>query len=186
MSFKLAFSYPIVGLYLIGIVGCAPPQSNTTAAKSSNHSVTVIEPTKSLDTTSEYALNRDELGRALRGYDPVAYFQTGQATPGKEAYRLIWQDAIWSFSSLENRDAFAQEPERYAPANGGYCTFGIVLSKKFDGDPEVWLIHDGRLYVFLNVDVQEAFLQDEPGNFSRVSTNWPLIKDKSPKSLQSS
>ncbi|MEO0827061.1 MAG: YHS domain-containing (seleno)protein [Cyanobacteria bacterium J06639_16] len=177
------FKYTVLGLCLITISGCTSHQKSKLAVAPNTSEIQVITPIDSEATPSKYALNRDELGRALRGYDPVAYFEDGQAIPGKEAYKLEWQEAIWSFSSSDNRDTFASNPERYAPANGGYCTFGIVLSKKFDGDPQIWLIHEQKLYVFLNSDVKTTFLQDELGNFNRVSNNWPLIKDKSPEAL---
>ena len=93
---------------------------------------------------------------------------------------------IISWPSKEAALAFMSDPEKYAPANGGYCTFGVVLAKKFDGDPEVWSVHDDRLHVFLNQEVKEKFLQDEPGNLVRVAENWPIIRDKSPEELEAS
>ena len=67
--------------------------------------------------------------------------------------------------------------EKYAPKNGGYCTFGVVLKKKFDGDPNVWHVKDDSLYVFLNDEVKKKFLADEKGNLEKVTANWPEIKD---------
>ena len=49
------------------------------------------------------------------------------------------------FSSDENLALFRANPEQYAPRIGGYCTFGIVLQKKFDGDPQCWLTTDSRV-----------------------------------------
>lgn len=129
------------------------------------------------------ALNADVQGRALRGYDAVAYFESQDAVMGDAAWTVSWQGADWHFSSAENQAKFADNPERYAPENGGFCTFGIVLAKKFDIDPTVWIIREQGLYVFLNEEVKEKFLQDEPGNFQRVQANWPLIRDKSPEDL---
>ncbi|MEM9220753.1 MAG: YHS domain-containing (seleno)protein [Cyanobacteria bacterium P01_F01_bin.150] len=128
-------------------------------------------------------LNLDEEGIALRGYDPVAYFTEGEPVKGQKNYSFVWNDATWYFATAENRDLFSQEPEKYEPANGGYCTFGIVLRKKFDGDPQVWSVIKSRLYVFLNEDVQQKFLQDSTGNLQKVSANWPTIQFKAPEEL---
>ena len=128
-------------------------------------------------------MNLDEEGIALRGYDPVAYFTEGEPVEGQKTHSFVWNDATWYFATAENRDAFSQDPEKYAPANGGYCTFGIVLRKKFDGDPQVWSVLKSRLYVFLNEDVQQKFLQDSAGNLQRVSANWPIIQFKDPEEL---
>ena len=133
---------------------------------------------KSADKVERRALNFDENGRALRGYDPVAYHTAGKAVAGADAHNYKWMGATWQFASAENRDAFAKDPGKYAPENGGFCTFGVVLGKKFDGDPQVWHVKDDGLFVFLNAEVKGKFLQDEPGNMAKVKTNWPNIKDK--------
>lgn len=130
-------------------------------------------------------LNLDERGRALRGYDPVAYFQDGKAVAGDPEIRETWQGGEYFFTTEENRQAFVARPETYLPSHGGYCTFGIVLEKKFDGDPEVWLIRNDQLHIFLNREVQEKFLNDEEGNLARVEANWPRIRDKTPSELES-
>ena len=128
-------------------------------------------------------LNVDELGRAVRGFDVVAYHQGGQAVSGDGAFSHRWGDADWLFSTAENRDAFAQEPERYAPANGGYCTFGVVLKKKLDVDPEIFLVEQDQLYLFLNPEVKEKFMADKDGNLQLVSAQWPEIAAKHPNEL---
>ena len=136
--------------------------------------------------TTNHSINIDEKGRALRGYDPVAYFIDGEPVEGSQEFSFEWENAKYYFATAENRDKFISNPTQYAPANGGYCTFGVVLAKKLDGDPEVWSVHNERLHVFLNLEVQEKFLQDEPGNLKRVAENWPLIQDKSPEELEAS
>ena len=57
---------------------------------------------------------------AIKGYDTVAYHTKGRALKGKSAFSYEWNDAIWQFSSAENRDLFAATPERYAPKYGGF------------------------------------------------------------------
>ncbi len=128
--------------------------------------------------------NLDELGFAIHGYDPVSYSQEGGPVLGKQDFQTTWGGAKWRFSTNENLQSFQADPEKYVPANGGYCTFGVVLGKKFDGDPQVWSSNEGRYHLFLNEDVKEKFFQDTEGNFSKVSSNWPGIKAKSPTELE--
>ncbi len=130
-------------------------------------------------------LNVDEQGRALRGFDAVAYHLEGKAVTGAPEFSHTWRGVPWLFAKQANRDAFATEPERYAPANGGYCTFGVVLKKKLDIDPEIFLVEDELLYLFLNHEVQEKFLGDKEGNLSMVTSHWPEIADKHPEELVS-
>ncbi|MEM0981427.1 MAG: YHS domain-containing (seleno)protein [Cyanobacteria bacterium P01_H01_bin.58] len=159
-------------------------QSPQQSAAPLNADTPTAQPEAVEPSTNSYSVNIDEEGRALRGYDPVAYFTDGEPVEGSPELSFQWNGAEFHFATAANRDKFVSNPEQYAPANGGYCTFGIVLAKKFDGDPEVWLVHDDRLHVFLNPEVKEKFLQDEPGNLSKVAENWPIIQDKSPEELE--
>jgi len=167
-------------------LGCMP-QESATVIQSSSESTT--QPTTESEAASvdpkikRIRINVDEKGVALRGYDPVTYFVEKKAVKGQEEFNFSWNNAQWHFASVENRDKFAEDPEKYAPANGGFCTFGIVLAKKLDGDPEVWSLLSDRLYVFLNEEVKEKFLQDVSGNLETIKTNWPKIEDKPPEEL---
>ncbi|NEQ52588.1 MAG: YHS domain-containing protein [Leptolyngbya sp. SIO3F4] len=178
-------SFPLPSLFVLGVLalvmsGCRiQPEGSNADSSQANLSQTEI-----LQSFSHLVhMNLDEEGIALRGYDPVSYFTEGEPIKGEEAHSFVWNDATWYFATAENRNLFSQNPEQYAPANGGYCTFGIVLRKKFDGDPQVWSVIKSRLYVFLNEEVQQKFLQDSTGNLQKVSANWPVIQFKSPEDL---
>ena len=62
----------------------------------------------------------DREGLAIRGTDPVAYFTDNKAVKGDPNIAHDWQGAKWLFASAKNRDAFAKQPEKYAPQYGGY------------------------------------------------------------------
>lgn len=62
-----------------------------------------------------------ESGKAIRGYDPVAYFSEQKPVLGKETYKYAWNNATWYFSSQQNLDLFKVNPAKYAPQYGGYC-----------------------------------------------------------------
>ena len=64
-------------------------------------------------------------GKAIRGYDPVAYFTEGKPVEGDGDFTHRWMDAKWYFASAANRDAFAKNPESYAPQYGGYCAWAV-------------------------------------------------------------
>ncbi|MEM9906288.1 MAG: YHS domain-containing (seleno)protein [Cyanobacteria bacterium P01_D01_bin.44] len=193
MNWKAGFILGFSAL-MVGLSGCQLSPQSTLAdepresamvkspAQGAIENLTHVSP--AADQAMAFRINQDEQGRALQGYDPVAYFTDGEAIPGDEIYSLSWQGTEWLFATAENRDRFAQTPEQYAPKNGGYCTFGVVLSKKLDGDPEVWSIINDHLYIFLNEEVRDKFLKDQSGNLTKVLTNWPQIRDKSPEELE--
>jgi YHS domain-containing protein len=135
------------------------------------------------DETSRSAVNVDKNGVGLHGYDPVAYFVSGKPTKGSTQYTATHDGAIFRFASQANRDRFRADPAKYAPAYGGFCAMGAALDKKFDGDPKLWRIVDGKLYVNVAAPAQKRWLEDVPGNITKANQNWTKIRDKAPKEL---
>lgn len=135
------------------------------------------------DEHSHDAYNVDAAGVGLHGYDPVAYFTVGKPTVGSEKFQATYEGVRYRFANAENRDAFVKEPDKYAPAYGGFCAMGASLGKKFDGDPNYWKIVNGKLYVNVNADVDKHWREAVPENISKGDQNWPVIKDKTPQDL---
>ena len=110
---------------------------------------------------------------AIRGYDPIAYYQQAQPVKGSSQFSYQWMGATWLFASAENRDRFTAEPERYAPQYGGYCAYAVSQGHTASIDPEAWKIVDGKLYLNYSKDVQKKWLQDVPGYIQKADRNWP-------------
>ena len=140
-------------------------------------------PAFAFDESSTAAVNVDADGLGLRGYDPVAYVADGAPVEGLVDLTASHDDVTYRFESEANRETFLADPAQYAPQYGGFCQMGAALGKKLDGDPEVWRVADGKLFVYAYPAAKEGFLQDVSGNTSKADTNWPLIKDKAPKDL---
>ena len=115
-------------------------------------------------------------GRAVHGYDVVAYFDSGVATPGSDKFAVAYRGATYRFTSQANLETFLANSERFTPAFGGFCAFGVKLGKKLDGDPQVWKIVNDRLYLNLNSDIAVEWVKDIPGNISTAETNWAKIR----------
>jgi YHS domain-containing protein len=113
---------------------------------------------------------------AIDGYDPVAYFTQGAAVPGNADFAYQWVDTTWHFVSAEHRDRFVTDPEKYAPAYGGYCAWAVAEGKVAGVDPEMWHIENGRLYLNFSARTNRRFLEDVSGNISRADANWPRIR----------
>ena len=116
-----------------------------------------------------------EQGVAIRGYDPVAYFADGRPVPGRPEIAYTWNGAAWHFASAANRDRFAAEPARYAPAYGGHCAWAAAEGYLAPIDPQAWKIVDGRLFLNYDRSVQRRWERDIPGNISRGDRNWPRL-----------
>ena len=116
--------------------------------------------------------------QAIRGYDPVAYFTAGKPVKGDQKLVLHWKDADWHFASKENLNSFAKNPEKYAPAYGGYCAYGMSEGHKAPTDPDAWTIVDGKLYLNYSVDVRTKWRENENERIDKANKNWPQLKDK--------
>ncbi len=120
---------------------------------------------------------------AVQGYDVVSY-QTGKRPlRGNGHFVAVYDNATYQFSSADNQKLFESNPEKYAPAYGGYCAFGASVGKKFIGDPEVWRVVNGKLYLNLDTTIQAQWLKDVPGRIKSADAKWLTIKDENPASL---
>lgn len=124
------------------------------------------------------AVNVDAQGLGLRGYDPVAYFDSGKPTRGSEAISASFGGARYLFASEAHRKTFLASPETYVPAFGGFCTVGASFGSKVDADPETGKVVDGKLYVNFSDRAQGVFDKDPDGVIGRAHENWATVKDK--------
>ena len=114
-----------------------------------------------------------EDGVAIRGYDPVAYFDQGKPVEGSPEHSLEWQGVTWHFASAGHRSAFEQNPEKYAPAYGGFCAYAVAKGQLASVDPTAWKIVDGTLYLNYSHSIQDKWEQDIPGHIETAEMNWP-------------
>ncbi len=112
---------------------------------------------------------------AVGGHDPVAYFTDGRPVKGERAFSTTYQGAEFRFASQENLDRFLADPKAYAPAYGGYCAWAVSQGYTAKGDPDIWTIVDGRLYLNFNRQVQADWEQDIPGFIASADANWPSV-----------
>ncbi len=115
-------------------------------------------------------------GVALKGYDPVAYFQVHRPVAGSAQYTATYQGSRFKFASAANRDRFVAEPQRYAPQYAGFCAFGMAKGYKASIDPEAFTIVEGKLYLNYSPAVRVLWQQDIPGNIAKADQNWPQVR----------
>jgi YHS domain-containing protein len=128
-------------------------------------------------------LNATITGLALRGYDPVAYFTDGKPVPGDFTITAQHEGATYRFASEDHKALFEKDPAKYLPQYGGFCAFGTAQGYKVDGDPNVWAIVEGKLYLNLAPPVAVRWRQDVGGNIKSADDKWPNLKDKDPSEL---
>lgn len=119
----------------------------------------------------------------LSGYDPVAYFTDAKPIRGSGYHTAVYDGITYAFATAEHRTMFLANPQKYLPAYGGYCAYGVAIGKKFVADPEVWRVQDGTLYLNLDRDIQMKWEKDLPGYIRKGNANWSDIRDKAPGDL---
>jgi len=119
----------------------------------------------------------------VNGYDLVTYQTDKRPLRGNGNYVATHNGVTYLFSNEENKTTFEKNPDKYLPAYGGWCAFGVSVGKKFSADPKVWEIVDGKLYMNLDNGIKKMWISDIPGNIKKANKHWPNIKDKSPSEL---
>ena len=119
-----------------------------------------------------------ESGKAIRGFDPVAYFTESKPVKGTEKFVYRWNKADWYFSSQQNLELFKANPEKYAPQYGGYCAYGMSDGHKAPTDADAWTIVNGKLYLNYNADVKKEWSKDSLQRIKKADANWPEQKGK--------
>lgn len=112
----------------------------------------------------------------LHGVDPVAFLTLGNRIGGAARYTASHDGIAYYFSSEETMKQFTSDPAAYLPENGGFCTFGVSVGKKFDGNPKFAAVINDRLYLFLNEQIFREFQKDEAGTISKAEANWDNIR----------
>jgi YHS domain-containing protein len=123
-------------------------------------------------------INQTKAGVAIKGYDPVAYFEDGKPAKGDPANQYQWKGAAWQFSSAAHREAFAKDPEHYAPQYGGFCAYGVSEGHTAPINPEAWSIIDGKLYLNYDKQVQAEWKKDTKSRIRKADQNWPKLSGR--------
>lgn len=126
-----------------------------------------------------HSYNLPSSGVALEGYCPVAYFAVNKPVRGKPEYASEYNGVTYYLVSADAKKAFEQDPEKYIPAYGGWCAFGMSISDKFPVDPTNFKIVDGKLLVFLknkNIDARALWNQGNPHDLvKKADAHWRKV-----------
>ena len=113
---------------------------------------------------------------ALRGYDTVAYFTQGMPVEGSDDFTTQYMGAEWKFSSQEHLDLFLADPEMYAPQYGGYCAWAMSNGDTASAEPDLWTIHEGKLYLNYSRRVNERWLANKEEFIQKADVEWPKFE----------
>ena len=118
-------------------------------------------------------------GIALEGYCPVAYFTVNKPVRGKPEHASTYNGVTYYFAAADAKKAFDRNPEKYIPAYGGWCAFGMAVEDKFPVDPTNFKVVNGQLMLFLrnkNVDALKLWNDgNEEQLIAKAATHWGKV-----------
>lgn len=115
---------------------------------------------------------------AVGGYDAVAYFTQGKPVKGSTNFSTTYKGAEFRFANAGDLAAFKANPDKYAPQYGGYCAWAVSQGYTASGDPLVWKVVGGKLYLNYNEEVGQRWSKNIPGFIAAADKNWPAVLDK--------
>ena len=131
-------------------------------------------------TTERIVVDR-HTGLAIYGIDPVAYFTDRKPVTGRPELEHRFAGAIWRFDNEGNRAAFIADPEVYVPCYGGYDPVGVARGVSTAGYPDLWVVHDERLYFFYTTEARQSFIDDPAMVIASASARWAEVKSELPE-----
>jgi YHS domain-containing protein len=157
----------VLTLLCIGTVAVISTNQKNTINNKSNSLIEAEIVEKSTD--PNYCI--ETTAPVLGGYDVVAYFSLDEdddAVLGSSDYSYQFNKYNFYFENEKNMKKFIKKPEDYLPRFGAFCAYGISSedfwtwdSVKSGGpmaDPNVWLIRDEKLYLFMYKVPKRKFL----------------------------
>ena len=66
-------------------------------------------------------------------------------------------------------------PTAFAPAHDGYCSWAASQGFIAPGDPLIYEVVDGQLYLQVHPRAQELWEADIPAHIAQGDENWPRI-----------
>jgi YHS domain-containing protein len=109
---------------------------------------------------------------AIKGYDPVAYFNESKPIKGNAQFTYLWKGAKWSFINDKNKQLFVANPEKYTPQYGGYCAYGWAKGYAAKIEPDAWSIVEGKLYLNYDKEVKAMWDKNQTGFIKSANENY--------------
>jgi YHS domain-containing protein len=120
------------------------------------------------------SLGAEKAPLGVKGYDPVAYFTEKVPTRGDPLFQHEWDGATYQFASAKHLEMFKADPDRYLPQYSNLCAASVAKGIKYEGNPEYWLVVDGRLYLFGGPQGPGLMMAD-PAMTRRADENYPKV-----------
>ncbi len=120
----------------------------------------------------EFIYKKRSWKAAVGGYDTVSYFSESGPVKGSADYSTTYLGETWLFASQENLDAFTADPDAFRPQYGGHCAWAMSKGLAKPGNPKVYKVVDGKLYLNVSRGIQKKWFKDIPGFIAKADPEW--------------
>lgn len=120
-------------------------------------------------------------GMAIGGHDPIAYFEDKKQTFGQDDFQYVWHGVAWRFKTNGNMKMFRKSPSTYAPVYAGYDPYSVSKGIMAAGQPAIWAVIRGRLYLFYNQVNRYLWQENYNELFRKAHKNWPELSSDIPR-----
>lgn len=96
----------------------------------------------------------------LNGLDPVSLVD-GKKEKGQENISVVHDSYKYLFTSARHKDAFLENPAKFAVQDHGNCPVAKAsMNREIKGDPSIFSVYEGGIYVFANNEARQLFDKD--------------------------
>ena len=118
----------------------------------------------------------EENGVALGRLDALSYFTHEQRLmDGDQQKSFVYKGSKFYFITSAHLDAFKANPEQFAPQFGGFDALAASKGDRVAANPRVFIVQDGKLYLFKDRDSMKQWKQDVAANIERGNQAWPAL-----------
>jgi hypothetical protein len=94
---------------------------------------------------------------------------------GDQQKTFVYKGSKFYFITAAHLDAFKADPEHFAPQFGGYDALAASQGNRVAANPRVFMLQDGKLYLFKDRDSMRQWKQDVAANIARGNQAWPTL-----------
>ena len=109
------------------------------------------------------ASDNEKARLVLGGLDPVLLVE-GEERKGDEGLKTSHQGFLYRFANSRNKETFESNPSKFAVQIRGACPVRPDLK----GKPEIFLVHQGRIYLFFSEHCRGDFQEDPEGYLEKL------------------
>ena len=105
----------------------------------------------------------------------MSYFTEKQPVQGNKDISFVFNQTQFYFISLENRELFQKNPNKYLPKYGGWCAYAMSSNQRVRINPNSYSVNGDDLFLFYQtafVNTRSKWIKDSINLKNKADLNW--------------